>query len=122
VTAFDAPATQKHKKFDVTQGVQCESCHGPGQKHVEERLKVDEPEDGHILEVGKDEIIGAPTAETCRKCHNKDSPSAKPFAFKHYFKQIQHLDPRKNRAADFIDKLPDDPKDEPGGDKVEFKK
>jgi hypothetical protein len=120
----EVPAEQKGPKFDPTQGVQCETCHGPGGKHVAAR-KAFEPEEGKeddIVEIAKDEIIASPTADTCRKCHSKDSPSYKPFAFKKYAKEIQHLDPRKKRAADYIDKLPDDPKDDPDAAKVEFKK
>ena len=125
VTAYELPAEQKHKKFDMTAGVQCETCHGPGTKHVEARLKGDDAEEvGGVpkpIEISKDEIIAEPTAETCRKCHNKDSPAYKPFAFKKFFKEIAHLDPRKKRPADFIDKMPDDPKDDPDAAKVEFK-
>lgn len=122
VTAFGVPDAQKHKKFDVTQGVQCETCHGPGSLHVEARLKVDEPEDGSLVVLPKGEIIANPGADACVKCHNKEGPSYKPFAFKKYFKEIAHLDPRKKRPADYIDKLPDDPRDDPAAAKVEFKK
>ena len=123
VTAYEVPAAQKHKNFDATMGVQCESCHGPGSKHVEARLAADEAAAGDKpIEVGKDEIIGHPGADTCRKCHNKDGPSYKPFAFKKYLKEIAHLDPRKKRPADYQDKIPDDPKDDPEAEKIEFKK
>jgi len=122
VTAFDAPASAKGKKFDLTLGVQCETCHGPGSKHVEERLKADEPEDDKIVELPAGEIIGKPTSETCRKCHNKDSPNYKPFAFNKFLRQNAHLDPRKKRPADYLDKLPDEPTDDPDAAKTVFKK
>lgn len=124
VTAYDAPAAQKSPKFDPTLGVQCESCHGPGGNHVKARLSAEDEggDDSKPVQIPKDEIIAKPTAEDCRKCHNKESPAYKAFAFRKYFKEIAHLDPRKQRPADYIDKIPDDPKDDPEAAKIEFKK
>lgn len=116
VTAFEAPAAMKHKKFDMTMGVQCETCHGPGSKHVEARLKDEGDDDAaaaKLVELPKGEIIGMPTAETCFKCHNKDSPNYVPFAFNKFLPTIAHLDPRKKRPADYLEKIPADPKDDP---------
>jgi len=116
VTAFEAPAAMKHKKFDLTMGVQCETCHGPGSKHVEARLKDEGDDDAataKLVELPKGEIIAAPTAETCFKCHNKESPNYVPFAFNKFAPVIAHLDPRKKRPADYLEKLPADPKDDP---------
>ncbi|MGD0089707.1 MAG: cytochrome c family protein [Planctomycetota bacterium] len=123
VTAYESPAAQKSPKFDPALGVQCESCHGPGGNHVKARLGAEEEgDDTKPVQIAKDEIIAKPTAEDCRKCHNKESPAYKPFAFRKYFKEIAHLDPRKQRPADYVDKIPDDPKDDPEAAKVEFKK
>ena len=108
VTGYEAPATQKHKKFDPTLGVQCESCHGPGGKHVEARLAAEEADPAKVQQIGKDEIIHEPTVATCRKCHNPESPNYKPFCFKKAAKEIAHLDPRRNHPADFFEKLPCD--------------
>ncbi len=116
VTAFEAPAAQKSKKFDLTMGVQCETCHGPGSKHVDARLKDegdDDAKDAKVVELPKGEIIAAPTAETCYKCHNKDSPNYVPFAFNKFFPVIAHLDPRKKRPADYLEKIPPGPQDDP---------
>ena len=116
VTAFEAPAAQKHKKFDPTMGVQCETCHGPASKHVDARMKDegdDDAKDAKLVELPKDEIIGAPTAETCYKCHNTDSPNYVPFAFNKFLPVIAHLDPRKKRPADYLEKIPPGPKDDP---------
>ena len=123
VTALGVPAEKKGKKFDFTLGVQCETCHGPGSKHVDARLKADEVEDdSKPVVIPKGELAETPTAETCRKCHNKDSPNYKPFAYRKYLTEIGHFDPRKGRPADYIDKLPEDPKDDPEAAKIEFKK
>lgn len=89
-TAFGRPAADLGKGFDP-KGVQCEACHGPGGNHVEARL-ADAP-------VRADEIVDAPGAKTCARCHNKASPTHKPFCFKHSAGQVRHLDPRKERTA-----------------------
>jgi len=46
------------------------------------------------VKVGAGEIQ-LPTADTCTKCHNKESPSFKAFNFDEYKKKIAHPDPRK---------------------------
>lgn len=104
VTAYGVPAAQKHKKFDETLGVQCESCHGPGGKHVAARMEAAEGDE----KIGKDEIVSAPTIETCKKCHNEKSPNYKPLCFKKAAKATAHLDPRRKHPADYFDKLPCD--------------
>lgn len=52
--------------------VQCESCHGPGQRHVEAAKTGDVATDRP-----------KPTQEeTCTKCHNETSPHYKPFFYR----------------------------------------
>src|SRR5262245_16416182 len=41
----------------------CESCHGPGQAHVDDDAK------GHIVKFG--EVSGAQVSQTCLTCHNR---------------------------------------------------
>lgn len=59
------------KDLRVEDGVQCESCHGPGEEYM-------------YLEVMEDlkEAVAAglvmPTEDTCRKCHNPESPTYNP--------------------------------------------
>src|SRR3972149_6605863 len=45
VTAFDVADALLDKKFDKKQGIQCESCHGPGEQHVKNRMSAPEDED-----------------------------------------------------------------------------
>ncbi|MCY3023128.1 MAG: cytochrome c family protein [Planctomycetota bacterium] len=105
VTAFDAPTAMKGKKFDPTQGVQCESCHGPSGKHVKARLDAEETPEDKVVELPKGERGGPPSAEVCIKCHNEKSPNYKPFDYKKFIKEIAHLDPRRKHPADYLDKL-----------------
>jgi len=55
-------------------GVQCESCHGPGDDHQKARMK-DAMKPGSVP-MGKQEIgVGTRSMELCGKCHN---PRARP--------------------------------------------
>jgi hypothetical protein len=105
VTAYEVPAAQKGKKFDQTQGVQCETCHGPGGNHVKARLDAEEEAGDKVVQLPKGEIVHVPAAETCKQCHNEKSPTYKPFDFAGFAKKIAHLDPRRNHPADYLDKL-----------------
>ena len=102
VTAFGAPAASLAKGFPVNLGVQCETCHGPGEKHFKARMAAAGEEDAgsEWVEVPDDEIVKSPTAKTCLACHNEESPSFKPFCFKKRSHEIQHLDPRRKRTAE----------------------
>ena len=101
VTAFGVPETQIKKGFDATQGIQCETCHGPGEAHMKARFaaaaKGDAPQ-GYV-QVPADEIVAVPTQDVCVKCHNEKSPSYKPFCFHEFEAKIRHLNPKKPRTA-----------------------
>ncbi len=55
----------------VEDGVQCESCHGPGEEYMYLEVMED-------LEDAKEMGLFMPTEETCRKCHNSESPTYNP--------------------------------------------
>jgi hypothetical protein len=69
--------------FDIAQGVQCESCHGPGSEYskIEHMLKHDK-----AVAAG----LRAPDSKLCLKCHNAESPTFKGFDYATAVKQIRH--------------------------------
>ena len=105
VTAYNVPADRKDESFSPAQGVQCESCHGPGGRHSKRRLEELTIDDLSVIQIPRGEIAAVPSARTCERCHNDNSPTRKPFSYAEELKKISHLDPRKRYAADYLDKL-----------------
>jgi hypothetical protein len=109
-TAFGLPADQIKKGFDPKAGVQCESCHGPGEAHFKARFAAASKaggDEGFGDEKGKaaayqtipaGEIIVKPEQKTCLGCHNDQSPTFKPFCYFERVDKIRHDDPRKPRV------------------------
>lgn len=91
VTAYGVNAAQLGPKFDSKQGVQCETCHGPGEKHVKARMMAEE---GEGVKPGE---IGRPDEKTCTGCHNQESPKYKEFKFDERKKQIEHPIPNRKK-------------------------
>ncbi|MDI6809581.1 MAG: cytochrome c family protein [Candidatus Eisenbacteria bacterium] len=91
VTAFDVKADLKEAKFLASDGVVCETCHGPGggyklvmrdlAKAKEKALVVHRTDEGKIA--------------LCTKCHNPESPTAKKFDAKTAWAKIVHPLPKK---------------------------
>jgi len=103
VTAYGKPAAEVHRTFDPKLGVQCETCHGPGELHMRERMKAAATagkEKPAYTEVSADEIVRNPDGKLCINCHNEESPGYKPFCAHRFKAQIRHLNPKKPRTAD----------------------
>jgi len=104
VTAFGLPADQLKKPMDQKLGVQCESCHGPGDQHAKARLAAAAKEaDDNKAAAGpqklpEGEIVSLPDQKTCLVCHNEQSPTFKPFCFQMRVDKVRHDDPRKPHA------------------------
>ena len=87
VTGAGAPADQLTDKYKVEDGVECESCHGPGGDYVP-------------MAVMKDPTKAAaaglltPTEATCTGCHNSESPTFKSFDFASMSATIAHPYPK----------------------------
>jgi hypothetical protein len=97
-TAFGEPEDHIKKGFDPKAGVQCESCHGPGETHMKARMaeaaKAD-PANKEPQVVPAGEILTNIDQKTCLVCHNDQSPSFKPFCFTKAVAANWHFDPRK---------------------------
>ena len=107
VTAFEAAPDKRAKGFNAKLGVQCESCHGPGERHLKARFAAAGEEEGAgkaeekaYQVIPDDEIVKRPPMKTCLTCHNEESPSFKNFCLKKRYMEIAHLDPRKKRAPE----------------------
>ena len=77
----------------VLEGVQCETCHGPGSLYkavsiMSKKAYEADPEGMHkkSLEAG----LIVPTEATCKGCHNEKSPHFKGFDFKTMSEKIKH--------------------------------
>ena len=101
VTGAGEPPEKFAESFDPAMGVQCESCHGPGELHKKTRFAAAaNAKPGERMTVGADEIDSHPSAQGCLTCHNKESPTYKPFCFARDQAVIRHLDPRKKRSPE----------------------
>jgi hypothetical protein len=107
VTAHSVDKKLIKKGFKLEAGVQCESCHGPGENHFKARMAAaaEATDATKLQKVPAGEIIGAPEEKGCLECHNEKSPTYKPFCFKCRNAAILHLDPRKERSKEEVEKL-----------------
>lgn len=78
ITGYDLETQTYPKKIALEDGVQCETCHGPGSAHMA---------DGKVLRMNKDAIIDLsvnimlPDESLCVTCHNPESPPWDPNKF-----------------------------------------
>lgn len=107
-TAFGVDPKLIRKGFKPEEGVQCESCHGPGELHRQKRFAI--AAEGEVdltkaQEVPVDEITSRTPVAVCLQCHNPESPTFKPFCFRTRYFDFLHLDPRKKRDPKWLEEL-----------------
>ena len=79
------------KKFSLEDGVQCESCHGPGSEYKSNKIMKD-----HDLAVANGLLL--PTEKTCMTCHKDNNPAHdEKFNYKEAAKTIAHPVPDKKK-------------------------
>lgn len=69
------------KRFDVRDGVQCESCHGPGEDYAPEAVMLDKA-------ASRAKGLLPANEQTCQPCHEK--AHGKPFNYPEAAKRISH--------------------------------
>jgi Cytochrome c554 and c-prime len=104
VTGYGLSPDHFKGKWDPKLGVQCESCHGPGDAHMKARMadaaKRDPTAPVEYKGVPAGEIADQIGEAQCRKCHNEESPSFKGFCYHTYTAKIRHLNPLKKREGE----------------------
>jgi hypothetical protein len=109
VTGYGLDKKLFKKSFDPEEGVGCESCHGPGDAHAKARFRAaneEEEEEGFgdeeaepaYSQIPAGEILPGTAVDNCVKCHQKESPTFKPFCFFHREQNIRHINPLKPRT------------------------
>jgi len=71
-------------KYADTEGVGCESCHGPGSDYKSKQVMTD-PEAAVAAGLIMDKSVAA-----CTRCHNDQSPTFQGFDFEESWAQIAH--------------------------------
>ena len=86
-TAYNFTESVATEKIKPEDGVTCESCHGPGKKYMAKSTMED-------LEKAKAAGLVYPATESCKLCHNDQSPTFKSFDEKAMVEKIAHPDPK----------------------------
>ncbi len=76
--------------FDITQGVQCESCHGPGSAYSKLSIMKDKEK-----AKSKGLILHSEKEKFCIECHNPESPTYFEFDYDSMWKMIAHSKPKE---------------------------
>lgn len=76
VTAFGVPPTRISQPVERSDGVQCESCHGPGRDYRKKKIMSDRERAAAkgLWDAGADAAI-------CESCHNTESPTFDPARY-----------------------------------------
>ncbi len=73
-------------------GVQCETCHGPGADYKSNAIMKDKAK---AIAAGLTDFKDKATIEKlCRTCHNEKSPTHKEFKFEEMWDKIKHPMPK----------------------------
>lgn len=89
-TLTDADPSKIEETFDITQGVQCETCHGAGSEYKKLSIMKDKEQS-----VAAGLIVHTEKEAFCTHCHNSESPTFVSFDYDSMWDQIKHPKPAK---------------------------
>ena len=84
-SGYNVDASLIGKNFKVEQGVQCETCHGPGSDYKSKKIMKDTEQS-----VANGLMLYENPEELCITCHNADSPTMVEFNFAESWEKIKH--------------------------------
>jgi cytochrome c peroxidase len=87
-STYDAAAATLRGGILATEGVSCESCHGPGSAYKAPTIMKD-------IAMAKKNGLVQPDKQVCLTCHNKDNPFFKEFNYEASLAKIAHPNPAK---------------------------
>ncbi len=98
ITGHNVEGAQYGKKFAKEDGVGCESCHGAGENYAKAKVMSSKKFKADRVKSHEANLAAGlkmPTEQTCKKCHNSESPSFKEFIFAERWEKIKHCNPDK---------------------------
>lgn len=88
VTGYNVDASMLGKKFKVEDGVQCETCHGPGSAYKDMKVMKDKD-----LAVKNGLVMNEKIEDFCIGCHNAESPTFVDMNIEEAWQKIKHSIP-----------------------------
>lgn len=85
-STFGSTDENLHVGLKITEGVSCETCHGPGSGYKTNSTMKDQAK-----AIAKGLIV--PDEKLCKECHNEESPTYKEFNYEEALKKIAHPTP-----------------------------
>ena len=84
-SGYNVDAKLLAAKFKIEDGVQCETCHGPGADYKSKKIMENKEE-----AIANGLMVPANIEEFCITCHNAESPTYVEFNFETMWDKIKH--------------------------------
>jgi len=87
-SGYNVDAKMLSDKFKIEDGVQCETCHGPGADYKSKKIMENKEE-----AIANGLMVPTNIEEFCITCHNAESPTYVEFNFEAMWDKIKHQVP-----------------------------